>query len=46
MGGGKLSAYSYDLPEDFDPETGNIWEYDLLDSIDKNYHIQLDSTGA
>ncbi|MCI8657322.1 MAG: hypothetical protein HFF72_07785 [Oscillospiraceae bacterium] len=41
-----LSAYSYDLPEDFDPETGNIWEYDLLDSIDKNYHIQLDSTGA
>ena len=41
-----LSAYSYDLPEDFDPETGNMWEYDLLDSIDKNYHIQLDSTGA
>ena len=41
-----LSAYSYDLPEDFDSETGNIWEYDLLDSIDKNYHIQLDSTGA
>ena len=41
-----LSAYSYDLPEDFDPETGNIWEYDMLDSIDKNYHIQLDSTGA
>ena len=36
----------FDLPEDFDPETGNIWEYDLLDSIDKNYHIQLDSTGA
>ena len=41
-----LSAYSYDLPEDFDPETGNIWEYDMLDSIEKNYHIQLDSTGA
>ena len=41
-----LSAYSYDLPEDFDPETGNIWEYDMLDSIEKNYHIQMDSTGA
>ena len=41
-----LNAYSYDLPEDFDPETGNIWEYDMLDSIEKNYHIQLDSTGA
>lgn len=41
-----MSAYSYDVPEDFDPETGNIWEYEVKDSIDKTYQIQLDSTGA
>ena len=41
-----MSAYSYDLPEDFNPETGNMWEYDVKDSIDKTYQIQLDSTGA
>lgn len=41
-----MSAYSYDVPEDFDPETGNMWEYDVKDSMDKTYQIQLDSTGA
>ncbi len=41
-----MSARSYDVPEDFDPETGNIWEYEVKDSIDKTYQIQLDSTGA
>lgn len=44
--GESVSAYSYDVPEDFDPETGNMWEYDVKDSIDKTYQIQLDSTGT
>ena len=40
-----ISAQKYDLPEGFDPEKDNIWEYDLLDSIDSEYQMQLDSTG-
>ena len=38
-----ISAQKYDLPEGFDPEKDNIWEYDLLDSIDSEYQMQLDS---
>jgi len=40
-----VSAYAYDLPEDFDPETGNYWEYPVTDSLEAEYRVQLDSTG-
>ena len=40
-----VNAQKYDLPEDFDPEKNNIWEYDLLESVDEEYQVQLDSTG-
>lgn len=41
-----FSAYSYDVPEDFDPETDSYWNYDVKESIDAEYQIQLDSTGS
>lgn len=40
-----VGAYDFDLPEDFDPEKDNYWEYDIIDSISGNYRVQLDSTG-
>ena len=41
-----VSAYSYDVPEDFDPENDDYWNYEIKESIDKEYQIQLDSTGS
>lgn len=41
-----VSAQSYDLPEGFDPETGNYWEYEMTDEINAQYWIQLDSSGS
>ena len=41
-----VSAYTYDLPENFDPETDQVWNYDIKDSVDTQYQVQLDSTGA
>ena len=38
-------ANKYDLPENFDPETDQIWNYDVLESVDNEYQVQLDSTG-
>lgn len=40
-----VGAYAFDLPENFDPEKDNYWEYDILDSISSTYRVQLDSTG-
>lgn len=40
-----VNAVKYDLPEGFDPETGNMWEYDVLENINSEYQVQLDSTG-
>lgn len=40
-----IGAYAFDLPEDFDPEKGNYWEYDVTDSMSSTYRVQLDSTG-
>lgn len=40
-----VGAYVFDLPEDFDPEKDNYWEYDIIDSMNANYRVQLDSTG-
>lgn len=42
----RIYAYSYDLPEDFDPETDYVWNYDMLDSVSLEYQVQLDSTGS
>ena len=39
-------AYSYDLPEDFDPETDQMWNYEQKESINLEYQVQLDSTGT
>lgn len=41
-----IYAYSYDLPEDFDPETDYVWNYEMLDSVSLEYQVQLDSTGS
>ena len=40
-----IYAYSYDLPEDFDPETDYMWNYPQSDSVSMEYQIQLDSSG-
>ncbi len=39
-------ATSYDLPEDFDPETDYMWNYEQTESVNLEYQIQLDSTGS
>lgn len=39
-------AAAYDLPEDFDPETDQMWNYEQTESVSLEYQIQLDSTGT
>ncbi len=39
-------AIDYDLPEDFDAETDQMWNYEMLDNVNKEYMVQLDSTGT
>ncbi len=38
-------ATKYDLPENFDPETDSMWQYEVLEDLRAEYQIQLDSTG-
>lgn len=44
--GERIYAYSYDLPENFDPETDYPSNYEMLDSVSLEYQVQLDSTGS
>ncbi|MDE7261967.1 MAG: extracellular solute-binding protein [Oscillospiraceae bacterium] len=43
--GVSINAYKYDLPEDFDSETDDIWNYEMVENIRSEYQVQLDSTG-
>jgi len=40
-----ISASKFDIPEDFDPETDSPWNYEQLESYEKEFQMQLDSTG-
>lgn len=40
-----LYYYNFDLPEDFDPENDDKWNY-MTEQVDKTYMRQLDSDGA
>ncbi|MBD5170354.1 MAG: hypothetical protein HDT20_09615 [Oscillibacter sp.] len=39
-------ATSYDLPEDFNAETDYMWNYEVLENVNLEYQVQLDSTGT
>lgn len=39
-------GYSFDLPEDFDKEKDEYWNYDVKSEMQEEYQIQLDSTGT
>jgi len=39
-------GYSFDLPENFDPENDQMWNYEQTESMQEEYQIQLDSTGT
>ena len=40
-----MYATNFDLPENFDPETDYVWNYEQTESVNKEYAVQLDSTG-
>jgi len=40
-----VSASKFNIPEDFDPKTDSPWNYEQLESYDKEFQMQLDSTG-
>lgn len=42
----QVYAASYDLPEDFDEATDQVWNYEQTETVNKEYQTQLDSTGA
>jgi len=39
-------VYIYDVPEDFDPETDFLWNYEMVDHQSGRLRRKLDSTGA
>ncbi len=39
-----VNQYKYDLPEDFDPETDDQWQYEIDEN--KTVMVHLDATGA
>lgn len=41
-----LDEYIYDVPEDFDPESDYIWNYEMLEYKSTRVRRQLDRTGA
>lgn len=41
-----LEEYIYDVPEDFDPETDYMWNYDMLENRSVSVQRRLDETGA
>ena len=40
-----VEEYIYDVPEDFDPETDFLWNYEFIESRRSQIRRQLDSTG-
>ncbi len=40
-----LEEYIYDVPEDFDPEMDQVWNYEMLEQRSTRVQRQLDSTG-
>ena len=40
-----LEEYIYDVPEDFDPETDYIWNYEMIENRRSQLRRQLDSSG-
>ena len=40
-----VEEYIYDVPEDFDPETDFLWNYEFIESRSSQIRRQLDSTG-
>ena len=40
-----VGGRKFDLPESFDPEKDEMWEYPVLEELHEQYQIQLDSTG-
>lgn len=41
-----LEEYIYDVPEDFDPETDYIWNYEMIEYSSTQLRRKLDATGA
>ena len=41
-----MEEYIYDVPEDFDPETDYLWNYDMLEQRSSRVQRQLDESGA
>lgn len=41
-----LEEYIYDVPEDFDPETDYIWNYEMLERRSGRVQRKLDESGA
>ncbi|MGM9607358.1 MAG: hypothetical protein ACI3XJ_07625 [Oscillospiraceae bacterium] len=41
-----LEEYIYDVPEDFDPETDSIWNYEMLEGRSSRVQRKLDESGA
>lgn len=40
-----VEEYIYDVPEDFDPETDYLWNYEMIDNRRSQIRRQLDATG-
>lgn len=41
-----LEEYVYNVPEDFDPETDYLWNYEMLEQRSSRVQRQLDESGA
>lgn len=41
-----LEEYIYDVPEDFDPETDSLWNYEMLEQRSSRVQRKLDESGA
>ncbi len=41
-----LEEYIYDVPEDFDPEMDQLWNYEMLEQRSTRIQRQLDATGT
>ncbi len=41
-----LEEYIYDVPEDFDPETDYLWNYEMLERRSSSVRRKLDENGA
>ena len=41
-----LEEYIYDVPENFDPETDSLWNYEMLEQRSSSVRRKLDESGA